>query len=585
MDNTNLDNYIRKRIEEELKKAGVKVELLPYSIIDEEIKRIAKQIRGQIDVESKDFASRAKTIRNPQETNTSHKEDDSRVVKQLLLGKTPEEIHMMPECGKYPLRAIQDMKKNNMAELLAIQLIPLRDISNILGVQFKEVYKKLNGHVIDGKTILQMIDEKEAEVIRRLEAGETVVDLINDRELFVSQKGIDSIINKMSIRRENKPKRMDKKEEECVLKFFLYGYTVEEVQNMSKKHGRYSRSEFERIYTTNLAKILAVQLIPFEDIAKKVGIDYNMLVESMQTYTINGKSIADIIRNKQLQIEKRLRMGQSMDEIVNDRILNVCRESVEEVKSRMNVVKAEDKIDFMRKRYQELYKRSSNTNGETSEEKPIETLGNPRLDEVAENILCGIVEGDIDVDIAKKTILEEAEKMVKDKKNTQFSLSEEEEVQRLYNYFSQQLAKNGGKYPIKKPYKTMEILQNLLGNGASDNLDTVISNLLSRKRFGDAEDLFDKFWQKVSGSDDKKIIGYMQEIKRKITEAKVGDLVYRAINSYPSEEDERKLWELLRKAIELQHIRIERTIIGKTKNGQGVIRLQDIWPEKGAYIK
>lgn len=444
MSNTNLDDYIRKRIKEEQEKAGVKAELLPNHFTDNEVGNIVRQIGRLIDIEATASANRAKLI--------------------------------------------------------------------------------------------------------------------------------------------NGLKRMNEREEQRVLKLFLYGYTIEEVQNMTKKYGKYNRDEFERIYIINLAPILAVQLIPIEDIAKKVGVDYDVIYEIIESYTINGKSLADIIRNKQLQIEKRLRMGQSIDEIANDRIINVCRESVEGVKKRMNESKEEeDKINLMRKRYQELYRSSSNVNGE-KEEKGVETLGNPRLDEVAENILYGIAEGDIDVDIAKITILEETEKIVNAKKTTQFSLSKEEEVQRVYNYIKQQLAQNGRRYPIDNPYKTMGILQNLLGTGASANLDTVISNLLDRKHFDDAEALFNRFWQKVSDSDDKKMIGYMRGIKRKIAEAKVGELVYRIINSYPSKYEERRLWELLQKGIASQSIRIEKIIIGKTKDRQGVIRLKDIWPEE-AYIK
>lgn len=444
MSNTNLDDYIRKRIKEEQEKAGVKAELLPNHFTDNEVGNIVRQIKRLIDIEATASANRAKLI--------------------------------------------------------------------------------------------------------------------------------------------NGLKRMNEREEQRVLKLFLYGYTIEEVQNMTKKYGKYNRDEFERIYIINLAPILAVQLIPIEDIAKKVGVDYDVIYEIIESYTINGKSLADIIRNKQLQIEKRLRMGQSIDEIANDRIINVCRESVEGVKRRMNESKEEeDKINLMRKRYQELYRSSSNVNGE-EEEKGVETLGNPRLDEVAENILYGIAEGDINVDIAKITILEEAEKIVNAKKTTQFSLSKEEEVQRVYNYIKQQLAQNGRRYPIDNPYKTMGILQNLLGTGASANLDTVISNLLDRKHFDDAEALFNRFWQKVSDSDDKKMIGYMRGIKRKIAEAKVGELVYRIINSYPSKYEERRLWELLQKGIASQSIRIEKIIIGKTKDRQGVIRLKDIWPEE-TYIK
>ena len=444
MSNTNLDDYIRKRIKEEQEKAGVKAELLPNHFTDNEVGNIVRQIKRLIDIEATASANRAKLI--------------------------------------------------------------------------------------------------------------------------------------------NGLKRMNEREEQRVLKLFLYGYTIEEVQNMTKKYGKYNRDEFERIYIINLAPILAVQLMPIEDIAKKVGVDYDVIYEIIESYTINGKSLADIIRNKQLQIEKRLRMGQSIDEIANDRIINVCRESVEGVKKRMSESKEEeDKINLMRKRYQELYRSSSNVNGE-EEEKGVETLGNPRLDEVAENILYGIAEGDIDVDIAKITILEEAEKIVNAKKTTQFSLSKEEEVQRVYNYIKQQLAQNGRRYPIDNPYKTMGILQNLLGTGASANLDTVISNLLDRKHFDDAEALFNRFWQKVSDSDDKKMIGYMRGIKRKIAEAKVGELVYRIINSYPSKYEERRLWELLQKGIASQSIRIEKIIIGKTKDRQGVIRLKDIWPEE-TYIK
>ena len=72
---------------------------------------------------------------------------------------------------------------------------------------------------------------------------------------------------------------------------------------------------------------------------------------------------------------------------------------------------------------------------------------------------------------------------------------------------------------------------------------------------------------------------YIRGLKRLVRSAKVGDLVYRTINSEVSPEDEEKFWRLLQEGLKMGNVSMRDISLGKNKDGSKEITLEDIWPE------
>ena len=141
----------------------------------------------------------------------------------------------------------------------------------------------------------------------------------------------------------------------------------------------------------------------------------------------------------------------------------------------------------------------------------------------------------------------------------------------------------GSKYPIESPEKTIELLEQLTDDTSLTNLNTVIANQTSRKKFDEAQDLCEKYISKLKDNMEDRV--YLNSIKKRIRNEKIGDLVYRTIHSDISAEDEKKFWDLLQQGLSMENVKMSNINIGRTQDGLRNITLQDIWPDGEKEIK
>ena len=199
------------------------------------------------------------------------------------------------------------------------------------------------------------------------------------------------------------------------------------------------------------------------------------------------------------------------------------------------------------------------------------------------SIIEGIAKGKLDIESAKSIIAEKAAEKVRGKKATRFTLTEEQERRQYLVIIRKALNEQGSKYPIESPEKTIELLEQLTDDTSLTNLNTVIANQTSRKKFDEAQDLCEKYISKLKDNMEDRV--YLNSIKKRIRNEKIGDLVYRTIHSDISAEDEKKFWDLLQQGLSMGNVKMSNINIGRTQDGLRNITLQDIWPDGEKEIK
>ena len=108
--------------------------------------------------------------------------------------------------------------------------------------------------------------------------------------------------------------------------------TTDEI--LSKEEYKGLQKEYlEKIKESNMIGILAIRLVPVDDIANRLKIHKSTVYYNLKKININGESILQIIKRKQEEVVERLRTGESIESLLGDRKLNVSIEGIERVKS------------------------------------------------------------------------------------------------------------------------------------------------------------------------------------------------------------------------------------------------------------
>ena len=527
------------------------------------------------------------------------------VLEELLAGKTPEEISQMEQFEGHTVEEVQRILSKNMLRIQAIQLVPVQELANRFGRKEKSVRVNLRNFEVNGRSISQIRREKETEIEKRLGEGQSVDDILADRELNVCREGIESVQARLG-KKQSKAKKITRAERQKIVGYLLLGKTTEEIQNLDEFRA-FSLSDIEVIRQQNEARILASQLMPIREISNMVGVQVNSVYTNIRDFKIDGVSLSEIRRKKELEVERRLKEGQSIDEILSDTELNVCRQGIEgilfkiekkkkkgsitakqteelasdeEQRQSKEQIEAHRSLEIMREKYRELSENQNDSSVESDKSKSGEEKPNVAIDDIPEevqSIIAGIACGDLDVDSAKEVIANLASKKVKGRGQVKFGLTEKQEKHLIISQIRKVLAEQGEEYPIDNPEKTILILQELSKSSLTPNLNTVVKNQLARRKFDEAEQLCDEYG--VIKKDNIPITAYIRGLRRIVRNARVGDLVYRTINSEVSPEDETKFWKLLQEGLKMGHVRREDVILEKSKDGSRKISLDDVWPE------
>lgn len=317
---------IRERLGEELERRGISKKYLSTKEIEREMERIISRINFDI---SKGANNIIKLISKIQIIG----EDNDEITKLLLLGRSSEEIHEMDEFKTYPIDKIKEIETKKMSAILGAKLMPTDKIAEMSGIGRSGVYYAINHTKIDGITIMEIRKEKEAEVKRRIEAGESTESILSDRELNVCSEAVESILN--SKKREKKYSSKD------VTRQFLEGRTIDEIHQIKEFHD-IPIKELEKLQQRKMSSILAIKLMPISEIVDRLGINRTSIYITLKKNKIDEKTIIEIRKEKEAEIKRRLEAGESVENILQDKKLNVCIEGIEYVRTKM-ISKPRDK--------------------------------------------------------------------------------------------------------------------------------------------------------------------------------------------------------------------------------------------------
>lgn len=261
----------------------------------------------------------------------SNIEDKNSIIQLLLKGITSEEINKMEQFKKYSLEETKKLEESCKIEILAMKLMPVTEIAGKLGVKLQAVYMSLRRFKSNGIDIMEIRKEKEQEVERRLEAGESAENILQDKNLNVCLEALEQIKQKVEKKIEKDRRKLSQSQKDKVGQLLLQGKTIDEIHEM-EEFKVYNKEILAKLEERNMARILAVQLMPVSEIARKLDRETVTIYSNIKDYKLGDRSIMEIRKEKEEEIRQRLRAGESIETIIRDRELNVCEEGVRYIK-------------------------------------------------------------------------------------------------------------------------------------------------------------------------------------------------------------------------------------------------------------
>ena len=338
MKNTDGIINIRKKLEEEIKRRGISTEYLSEEEIEKAISDLIVKINVNIDNSIK---SVLKLINEKYNNKKIGGKDKEKIISLLLSGRSSEEIHHIDEFEIYPIEKIRSIEEKLATPILAIQLMPLDEIATRRKIQKQSIYYAMKNHSIDGKNISEIRKEKEKELERRLLEGQSIQDILSDKELNVCEAGVKAIQERIETQsndqeRKKSTRAISKEDKKAILDLLVKGKTIKEISDI-EEYKKYSLESLEKFRTSkiNQGKIMAVQLMPIAEIADALGIKKESVYIYFKDYRLEGKTIGEIREEKTKEIERRLLEGQSIQDILSDKRLNVCESGVKAVQEKI----------------------------------------------------------------------------------------------------------------------------------------------------------------------------------------------------------------------------------------------------------
>lgn len=197
------------------------------------------------------------------------------------------------------------------------------------------------------------------------------------------------------------------------------------------------------------------------------------------------------------------------------------------------------------------------------------------------SILSDLANGNIDIEKANAIIDAEAKKRVKSRPKTRFSLTEEQERRQILIQIRRVIAERTDKFNIQDPEKTISQLQKLCGGELGQSIGAVVENLTNKKEFEIAKSICDKYL--IENDDEQKESEQtkrIRELKNKIRNEEISNIVLKAINMNGTIEEERKYIELIEESLKMENINLTTISLGKSEDGVRKITLADIWTDE-----
>ncbi len=204
------------------------------------------------------------------------------------------------------------------------------------------------------------------------------------------------------------------------------------------------------------------------------------------------------------------------------------------------------------------------------------------IPENVSRIINDLANGTVDIEKAKEIIKEEANNKIDSKPKTRFSLTEQQEERQILIQIEMAIREKADRFHITNPELTIIKLQELCGDDLGQAVRAVVENLIFVKNFEEAKRVCDKFTGK---NKENQIAKEMRDLRLRIRNAEISDMVLKGINMQGTEEEERKYFELIEKGIKMGNVKLRSISLGKSQDGTRNITLADIWPDENEREK
>ena len=561
------------------------------------------------------------------------KEDKQSIATLFIQGRTLEEIKQIKGFENMPSEVLNQIWQKNIEKILAMKLVPIKKIEAEVNLKAVSIYANCRNFKIKGKNIMELRKEKLTQLRQRLKKGESIEELLQDRELNVCREIIEKEQKRLEQARHfaydkdskgertnkevegkkdnNRDAMQEKKKSDEDRRIETNKdqeerFTDTKLQIMRKKYKIKYMSGIENFIekgkrsrlTPKENEEINQKLLEMLDIIDKFDVQDGNYIELIKSIV----SCAKLVNEKNIDINQA---RQLIDIMKNDKIQYALKHCKPKIRGNVNKLKVRAQGKLV-KNFEEEVGQASDLETLKELQKRVKTYvqnGYEYMNAVNASIsnkiqklqmgewnrqiredipkeikliISDIAKGKLDINIAKNIIAEQARKKIKGRKITRFSLTEEQERKQFLSKIDIALREQGLKYPIEDPEKTMQILQELTTTGLTMRLNIVVSNLLERKKFNQAKELCKKYERSKDNYEDNI---YIYNLEKTIRNAEIGDIVYRAIYSDMSPEEETKFWISLQEGLRKGNVKMKSVPLGKTQDGLRNITLQDVWPE------
>ena len=578
---------IREVIKSELNIRKIDLKYLDYEevekLINDEVLKIQQLTGKKVENILLEIGKIHKKELRAEKSNNKITRETKREIKErfIINGETPEEIR---KSGlNITDENLEELYKKCEDLIILAQAMPVKELvaRKVKRESFEtdKEYKKAKReysykcyYAIKNNGLSNIIRVKKEQILSRLLAEESLDQIVADRELNVCREAVEYM------------------QKELNLILFAKAMPVKELVARKVKRESFKTDE------------------EYKEAKKEYS--------SKCYYAIKNNGLSNIIRAKKEQIQSRLLAGESLEQIVADRELDVCKEAVESIQNKIkkgrskkrtqqdrqketiekasrvddietNIIdesnkesNEENEILHIIKQMQQNYKRLYNKKILNTEENNLlidKELQNIFVLSTIDTICSQLSNGTLDIKTAEEMINAEAKNQIQNGSKSKFALTEEQAQEKVLVQIKQNLVKNASNYPVKNPQSTITSLSQLTGEDEEAIFEVIVNNLIENEQFDSAKEICCYYNQIASKQRDDMLFKETNALARKIRNYELGNIIPRALQ-LDTELENSKFWESIIDGIEREKIKLEAVPLGKSEDGTKRITLGDIWP-------
>lgn len=192
-------------------------------------------------------------------------------------------------------------------------------------------------------------------------------------------------------------------------------------------------------------------------------------------------------------------------------------------------------------------------------------------------IISSLADGSVDIDLAIRTIEEEARSRVESKPKTQFSLTIKQEKGQISHQIRKILVEKAESYQINNPDLFIKQLMQICEIDGENALSVLIRNLICRKEYNRAREICNRISVKDENGN---IRTNLKNLKKEIIIAELSDTFVKGMNLSRTFEEENSFFDFIKEALRKANISPRAIILSKSDDGMRTITLADVWPEE-----